>query len=521
MALPNPFQNTALPSPVLNTVPKITQNETTLFHGYRSNFDINQQKQEYEQRIRQQTEQQAKFNRNVQPRNNRHEKPNYGTESHNYCELCECKFKYPYQLEKHLNEHEKCWFDNCTFEGSSMLLKNHIETQHQSGLFQRISKIETEEDIEKWREERRKRYPTKANIEARRLAQEERLKRGERIQEPNHRFGSIQNRKSAQQRSFTQNQNDPMKTPDKKKNDRKRRRTRNKQRKDDREKTTPNDKTVAAKIDSVKSVANSDVATVKQCPASPKEKTVPTTNALATIMGMYGTDSDSDCDDDDADAVATITTATAATAAAFVATKTATTMSEYKQPDNKQEEHVCNITDNVTAASDPISEAIESSKHCAAVDVAAGDLIKNRKRSVYTDDELLPIKQLKIDSNDEQQTESIDQSKENESDDDAPDEQPIQRQTNDLQEAPEKISGPTGIRKPFEKKKIDKITKKRTILDMTRKIRNQNTLLEKLLQKDIRHERNVLLQCVRYVVENNFFGIGQKTDEQNNRIENS
>lgn len=31
------------------------------------------------------------------------------------------------------------------------------------------------------------------------------------------------------------------------------------------------------------------------------------------------------------------------------------------------------------------------------------------------------------------------------------------------------------------------------------------TLLEKLLHKEIRHERNVILQCVRYVVQNNFF----------------
>lgn len=35
--------------------------------------------------------------------------------------------------------------------------------------------------------------------------------------------------------------------------------------------------------------------------------------------------------------------------------------------------------------------------------------------------------------------------------------------------------------------------------------RRKVTLLEKLLDNEIRHERNVLLQCVRYVVSNNFF----------------
>lgn len=35
--------------------------------------------------------------------------------------------------------------------------------------------------------------------------------------------------------------------------------------------------------------------------------------------------------------------------------------------------------------------------------------------------------------------------------------------------------------------------------------RRKVTLLEKLLENEIRHERNMLLQCVRYVVQNNFF----------------
>ena len=44
-----------------------------------------------------------------------------------------------------------------------------------------------------------------------------------------------------------------------------------------------------------------------------------------------------------------------------------------------------------------------------------------------------------------------------------------------------------------------------------------STLLERLLQKDIETERAELLQCVKYVCENNFFGIGgsQKQQEEN------
>ncbi|XP_056287281.1 nuclear fragile X mental retardation-interacting protein 1 [Pseudoliparis swirei] len=40
------------------------------------------------------------------------------------------------------------------------------------------------------------------------------------------------------------------------------------------------------------------------------------------------------------------------------------------------------------------------------------------------------------------------------------------------------------------------------------------TLLEMLLAPDIRHERNVLLQCVRYVVRNNFFGLESRPEDQ-------
>lgn len=35
--------------------------------------------------------------------------------------------------------------------------------------------------------------------------------------------------------------------------------------------------------------------------------------------------------------------------------------------------------------------------------------------------------------------------------------------------------------------------------------RRKVTLLERLLEPEIRHERNVILQCIRYVIQNNFF----------------
>ncbi|NXV74904.1 NUFP1 protein, partial [Atlantisia rogersi] len=40
------------------------------------------------------------------------------------------------------------------------------------------------------------------------------------------------------------------------------------------------------------------------------------------------------------------------------------------------------------------------------------------------------------------------------------------------------------------------------------------TLLEMLLAQDIRHERNVILQCVRYLIRNNVFGLHFSTEPQ-------
>lgn len=34
-----------------------------------------------------------------------------------------------------------------------------------------------------------------------------------------------------------------------------------------------------------------------------------------------------------------------------------------------------------------------------------------------------------------------------------------------------------------------------------------NKLLEKLLSRSIQHERNLICQCVKYIIENNFFDL--------------
>lgn len=53
--------------------------------------------------------------------------------------------------------------------------------QHSSGLYKKIAKLNNPQEIEKWREERKRRYPTKENVEKKVAALKEKIERGEKM----------------------------------------------------------------------------------------------------------------------------------------------------------------------------------------------------------------------------------------------------------------------------------------------------------------------------------------------------
>lgn len=53
--------------------------------------------------------------------------------------------------------------------------------QHSTGLFKKIAKLNNPEEIERWREERRKKYPTKINIDKKEAELKEKINRGEKM----------------------------------------------------------------------------------------------------------------------------------------------------------------------------------------------------------------------------------------------------------------------------------------------------------------------------------------------------
>lgn len=67
--------------------------------------------------------------------------------------------------------------------------------QHLTGLYEKIRNVNTPEDIAKWIEERKVKYPTKENVQRRYERQEEMLKRGEKIGERKNRFGKDRTRR--------------------------------------------------------------------------------------------------------------------------------------------------------------------------------------------------------------------------------------------------------------------------------------------------------------------------------------
>ncbi|KAF2881669.1 hypothetical protein ILUMI_24526 [Ignelater luminosus] len=104
------------------------------------------------------------------------------------CDTCEREFQTYWQHQKHMSEHKTCNINGCTFTAHEKIIAKHIQMQHYSGLYDRIRNISTPEDIEKWIAERKKKYPSKENVEIRYKQQEEMLKRGEKLKKDSGRF---------------------------------------------------------------------------------------------------------------------------------------------------------------------------------------------------------------------------------------------------------------------------------------------------------------------------------------------
>lgn len=418
------------------------------------------------------------------------------------CEPCDRSFATADELHCHRAQHQRCTaVDGCPFEGHAQLVAAHVQQQHNSGLYERIRNLTTPEEIERWREERRRKYPSAQNVELRQQIQAAKQQRGERLEPANSRFGAKTDRRQPaplqerqQQPDQKRNDRNPNKTEDAKHDGNKPKRGRKKQKKP---------KSTLSAVDATESAGDQPdadhmngtlhmfrgTATMKQY----KRPRVKVVNALSGLLGAYDSDDDEDDESDNE--------------------------SEEDSGEVGTVEHDNGKADEESAGPAEPPAIVDQIKQSAIID----EHIEDVDAEEATAD---PVEQPAIIEEPIQDVDAEDADPDN----GPPDEAVVQR-TSTLPDLPANVpvttvtpiasAEPKGSRKrPAPGANAQSAAAKRvkptTSLDLSRRYRNQNTMLEKLLQKDIRHERNVLLQCVRYVVAQKFFGVGQPQERKEN-----
>lgn len=359
----------------------------------------------------------------------------------NSCKYCNINFDSQNELQHHRRSHTQCPYDECQFNANEATVANHIQYVHlKANALVKIQDLSTPEQIEKWREERRKRYPTTANVQLRQQIQEIKQKRGEKLQDAKGRFGDHQ------QRDFVKNMGNK---------DKKRPQNQHQPRANPRQRQNQRD--FKEQVNKACEIIQKILPPEKHDTAAPlkfkgtqqlkdyhkEEKNI----GGLSLLAAYGSDSESENE--------------------------SLTNDHEIEDEERNEETLMN------------NEEIKNEE----VDIA-----------------MKPIEAIK-----EENVEICEGIKDEEIDDEAPPkEEPTQR--DDTQPNFEKNTRPK--RKQAEGMRNNTKKVQRTALDYSklRQIKSTNPFLEKLLHREIVHERNYLLQCVNYVVKNNFFGIGQDAE---------